>query len=273
VSVGLDARRAGEMLAKSSSGLAERALANALFYLGRIDEAGRWMDEMLDSARADGSAARLAHALYMHSVADTSVGRSVRGAALAGEAQAAANSSGSPTAKAQAGYALGLVLEATDPAESAALLRAAADTAAATGNRWIEAFALTEVWWLEARLGDARAALAGSATVIQSWYRGGDWANQWLSLRHVLGILHQLGDHRAAATLHGALTASGAAYALPFEPADAERLDAVVVDLRGELGPSEFASAVREGAAMPDPTLVAFVLDRIKVLTGADDRS
>ena len=273
VAVGLDARRAGETLATSTSGLAERALANALFYLGRIDDAGRWMDEMLDSARSDGSAARLAHALYMHSVADTSVGRSVRGAALAGEAQAAANSSGSPTAKAQAGYALGLVLEATDPAESAALLRAAADTAAATGNRWIEAFALTEVWWLEARLGDARAALAGSADVIQSWYRGGDWANQWLSLRHVLGILHQLGDHRAAATLHGALTASGAAYALPFEPADAERLDAVVVDLRGELGPHEFASAVREGAAMPDPTLVAFVLDRIKMLTGANDRS
>jgi len=43
----------------------------------------------------------------------------VAGAALAGEAQAAANASGSPTAKAQAGYALGLALEGTDPARTA----------------------------------------------------------------------------------------------------------------------------------------------------------
>ena len=73
-----------------SSGLAERTLGNALFYLGRVDEALAWMDQMVASAHASGSPARLAHALYMRSVAETSVGRTVRGAVLAGEAQAAA---------------------------------------------------------------------------------------------------------------------------------------------------------------------------------------
>jgi predicted ATPase/DNA-binding SARP family transcriptional activator len=267
VAVGHEALLAAKRLNVTSSGLAERALGNALFYLGRADEAIHWMQEMVASARDSGSPARLAHGLYMNSVAETSVGRSVRGATLAGEAQAAATASGSPTARAQATYALGLVLEGTDPEESLELLRSSADIAAAAGNRWIEAFARTEVWWLEARLGDPRAALAGSATVIESWYRGGDWANQWLSLRHVFGILHQLDDHRAAAILHGALTAAGAAYALPFEPADAERLDALVHELRTQLGPEAFASAVREGTAMPDAELVAFVLRRMTALT------
>jgi len=104
-------------------------------------------------------------------------------------------------------------------------------------------------------------------STVESWYHGGDWANQWLSLRHVFGILHQLDDHCGAAILHGALTAAGAAYALPFEPADAERLDALVSTLRTQLGPEMFASAVREGAAMPDAALVAFVLRRIAALT------
>jgi hypothetical protein len=267
VTVGRDAVGAAERLGVSTSGLAERSLANATFYLGRTEEALSWMAEMVASARDGGSPARLAHGLYMSSVAETSVGRSVRGAAMAGEAQAAAIQSGSPTAKAQSEYALGLALEGTDPTESIELLRAAAADAASVGNRWIQAFAETEVFWLAARSGNPQAALAGSAQVIDTWYHGGDWANLWLSLRHVFGILHQLGDHRAAAIVHGALTAAGAAYALPFEPADAERLDALVLELRAQLGPGQFASAVREGAAMPDADLVSFVLRRIAGLS------
>ena len=69
---------------------------------------------MIASA-ATGSPARLAHALYMRSVACTSLGDSVKGAQLAGEARAAADACGSPTAHAQARYALGLALESTDP--------------------------------------------------------------------------------------------------------------------------------------------------------------
>jgi predicted ATPase len=267
VTTAQDAVLAAERLGVTTSGLAERALANALFYRGRPDDAIDLMAKMVASARDGGSPARLAHALYMRSVAETSVGRSVPGAAMAGEAQAVASSCSSPTAKAQAMYALGLALEGTDASQSLELLRSSADVAAAAGNRWIESFARTEVWWLEARMGDPLAGLAGSAAVIENWYRGGDWASQWLSLRHVFGILYQLDDHRAAAILHGALTAAGAAYALPFEPADAERLDALVSTLRTQLGPEPFAVAVREGAAMPDADLVAFVLRRIAALT------
>ena len=84
--------------------------------------------------------------------------------------------------------------------------------------------------------------LRGFAEVIDLWYRGGDWANQWLSMRHVLGIFADLGAHRAAAVLHGALVAAGAAAALPFEPGDAEQLAAEANRARDVLGAAEFAS-------------------------------
>jgi predicted ATPase len=267
VEVGQRAVAAQEATGLESSGLAERALGNALFYLGRTDEALAWMDRMVASARTSGAAGRLAHALYMRSVAETSVGRTVRGAVLAGEAQAAAGASGSPTAMAQAAYALGLALEGTEPNESLRLLRHAADTGAGAGNRWVEAFAQTEVWWLEARMGDVRRALAGSGAVIDTWHRGGDWANLWLSLRHVFGILQQTGDHQAAAVLHGALSRAGAIYALPFEPSDAEHLAEVVEQIRRQLGPDAFDRATSDGAALTEPALVAYIQERIAALT------
>ena len=257
---------AAEQIGVECSGLAERALGNAWFYRGDALRASGWMDRMVASARS-GSPARLAHALYMRSVAFTSVGDSVKGAQLAGESRAAATTSGSPTAQAQALYALGLALESTSPIEATSHLQRAADVASDAGNRWIQAFALTEVLWLEAREGRPREALARYADVVDLWYRGGDWANQWLSLRHVFGILVQLRAHLGAATLHGALTAAGAAYALPFEAADAERITALVDDLREQLGAGAFASAVRRGATLSDGEIIDFVREQIHALS------
>jgi tetratricopeptide (TPR) repeat protein len=254
-------------LGVGTSGLAERSLGNSLFYQGDADAAQQWIDRMLDDAR-DGSPARLVHALYMRSVAYTSVGVPQRGAEFAEEALVLARRSGSPTALAQASYALGLALESSNETAAAALLTQAVEVAAGAGNRWVQAFAMTEVLWLEARQGSPRTALAGFSDVIDLWFRGGDWANQWLSLRHVFGILVQLHDHRAAATLHGALTAVGAAYALPFEASDAEHIAELVGRLRVHLGSADFAGAVRHGASMCDSEIIDFIQERITALTG-----
>ena len=251
----------------SDSGLPERTLGNALFYMERPREATQWMDKMLQSARRSGSNARIAHALYMRSVAQTSIGDGIRGAVLAGEAKAAADAADSPTAHAQADYALGLALENADPNEALFHLERASTVAAEAGNRWVEAFSLTEVHWLRARQGEHMMALIGYADVVDVWYRGGDWANQWLSLRRVLGILINLGAFEAAAVLHGALAAVGASHAMPFEPADAERLAENVEQLRSLLGPTAFADAVRKGAAMKDNEIVGFAKQQIAMLT------
>ena len=102
--------------------------------------------------------------------------------------------------------------------------------------------------------------------MVDLWCRGGDWANQWLSMRHVLGVFTDLGAHHAAAVLHGALVAAGAAAALPFEPADAQQLAAEADRAREVLGPAEFDAAVRRGAAMSDANTVAFVQSEIERL-------
>jgi hypothetical protein len=223
---------------------------------------------MIASARR-GSPARLAHALYMRSVAFTTVGDKARGAQFAANAGIAAAESGSPTAHAQALYAQGLARKSTHPQEASAELQRAADIARGAGNRWIQAFALTEVLWLEARQGHPREALARYIDVIDLWYRGGDWANQWLSLRHVFGILVQLRADLGAATLHGALAAAGSAYALPFEAADAQQINVLVDDLRGRLGPAAFASAVRRGSSLSDGEIIEFVRAQIRALAPA----
>ncbi len=256
---------AAERLGVGTSGLAERVLGNSWFYRGEAEIAQRWIDRMLDDA-GDGSPARLAHGRYMRSVACTSVGDPERGLALAEQALDAARRCASPTALAQAWYALGLSLAGSDPTAAAEHLQRSAEVAGTAGSRWVQAFALTEVLSLEARHGSSRSALARFADVIDMWFRGGDWANQWLSLRHVFGILVQLGDNTAAATLHGALAAMGAAYALPFEASDAERIDALVGELRAEMRPAEFATAVRRGASMSDGEIVEFVHSRIRAL-------
>jgi predicted ATPase len=255
-----------EATGADSSGLAERALANAWFYRGEVERAMEWTERMLRSARR-GSPARLAHALYMRSVACTDIGDHQQGRQAAAEAGAAALASGSPTAKAQASYALGHALASTAPTEAAAHLQDAADLAQKAGNRWIQAFALTEVLALQARQHHPQAALAQYADVIDLWYRGGDWANQWLSLRNVLGLLVQLRDYHGAAILHGALSSAGAASALPFGAVDAQRIAGLVDEIRQTLGPDTFAVTVRRGAAMTDGELIGFVRTQIRALS------
>jgi hypothetical protein len=48
------------------------------------------------------------------------------------------------------------------------------------------------------------------ADLSQSVISGGDWANQWLSLRYVFAIFETLEHNEVAATLHGALENAGA---------------------------------------------------------------
>ena len=267
ISTASEAVSAAERLQVPSCGLAERTLANAHFYLGNTAEGQRWMDLMIALARSSDHPARMAHALYMRSVAETTLGRPVRGAALAGESQAAAITCGAPTARAQSAYALGVSLEASEADAATVHLRQAVHFSIEGGNRWIEAFAGTAVLWAQARSGATLASLSGFAPVIEAWYRGGDWANQWLSLRYVANILQQVGDHESAAVVYGALSHAGTLTALPVGPAAATELQADVRVLRTALGADRFDEATSRGAQLPDSSLIAFVLSRISELT------
>ena len=83
------------------------------------------------------------------------------------------------------------------------------------------------------------------------------------ALRRVFGLLTQIGDHRAAALLYGALNPSGAMSALPVAPNDAHDGDALVGQLRAALGDDGFDIAVATGESLSEAELVQFVQARI----------
>ena len=265
------ALEAHRRLGVASCGLAERVLGNALFYRGDRVEAVSWMDRMVDAARASRVEGRVAHALYMRSVAQTSIGDPAGGATLAAEASAAAVRAGSGTAEAQALYATALAAAAGGGDHAVALLERAAEVAGVAGNRWLRAFAMTEAMWLTARRGDAHAALLGYGDVVETWYRGGDWANQWLSLRQLAGTLASVGRDEEAALILAAVDAAGATAALPFAPSDAQALRSIAEELGQRLGPDGAERARRDGRTMRDDRVVSTALGAIAAAVAPHD--
>ncbi|HEY3671857.1 MAG TPA: BTAD domain-containing putative transcriptional regulator, partial [Acidimicrobiia bacterium] len=193
-----------------TAGLAERALGNAFFFRLQQDDAIGLMQQMVDAARATGAPGILAHAYYMCSVAQTTIGNPDRAREFAALSSDAAIESGSPTALAQADYARAISVAADDPARARALFDRSAERGESVGNRWIRAFSLTESLWIRAQQGDPVGALAGYRDVIDTWFRGSDSANLLLSLRYVAAILASLERDEPAAVLYGALQAAGA---------------------------------------------------------------
>ena len=255
-----------ERLGVESCGLPERVLGNALFYQGRSEAAVEWITRMADVARTSGRTGRLAHALYMQSVARTSIGDQRGGALLAEEALFVSEATGSATAMSQAAYAAGLAAAHASPDEALRLLEESAQLADTVGNKWMRSFAMTEAMWLRARRGEFEEALTGYREVVGTWFRGGDWANQWLSLRHLAGILATTGRDEEAALLSGAVQAAGAAAALPFAPIDADELADLTQDLADRLGRDALAAAGRRGASMRADAAVALALATIDSL-------
>jgi hypothetical protein len=71
------------------------------------------------------------------------------------------------------------------------------------------------------------------------------------------------GDHNAAATLYGALSASGATSARPFAPGDPDDFPEAVEQVRAALGAERFSEAMQHGTRLSESALVTFVQQRI----------
>ena len=143
---------------------------------------------MVRAARASRDDAGLVHALYMTAVGLASAARSEESRSLAEEALSLAHRIQNPTAVASALYARAITLEPLDPGRAASMLEQAVEHGTSVGNRWIVAFARTELISVAARRGDLDNALELAGLVVDTWHRAGDWANQWLTLRHVAGV-------------------------------------------------------------------------------------
>jgi predicted ATPase/DNA-binding SARP family transcriptional activator len=264
-SLELAARRGTDTL-----GVAERALANAWVFRDESERGAAVIDQLVDGALESGDDARIAHACYMRSLSLTSAaGNAEAGTSYAERATRAAERCGSPTAQAQAAYATGLWQVSAQPQQGLERLQHSEMLARHVGNTWFELFARTETLWLRAFDGEPLEALAGFADVIVAWHRAGDWANQWLSLRHVLGICHLLGADELAVIVHGALERANAVHAFPFEPGAAARMVHVIDELRDRLGEDRFHAAEQTGRTTATSVLIDLIVSQLRFLTGA----
>ncbi len=250
-------------------GLAERALGNAWIFQGENDRGTAAVDRLVAGAEASGDEARIAHACYMRSLSETTSAGTNAGTVYAERAVRAAARCRNPTAEAQAAYATGIWLATTQPARAKEELQRSEALSSDVGNLWFELFARTETLWLRAFEGEPLEALSGFADVISAWHRAGDWANQWLSLRHVFGICYLLGADELAVTIHGALERAGAVDAFPFEPAAAVSLTRQVDELRGRLGEERFIAAGRQGRKATTPVVIELIVAQLRALTRA----
>jgi len=264
--------RSMELAARSGTdtlGVAERALGNAWVFRGDADRGAAVFERLLDGAVASGDDARIAHACYMRSLSLTSTGGAGLGRAYAERATSAAVRCGNPTARAQAAYASGIWLASSSPDQALEQLWRSESLAREVGNTWFELFARTETLWLRAFAGEPLAALRGFAEVIVAWHRAGDWANQWLSLRHVLGICHLLGADELAVIIHGALERADAVRAFPFEPAAAARLANVLDELRTRLGDHRFLVAEQVGRTAATSVVIELIVAQLQFVVEA----
>ena len=182
---------------------------------------------------------------------------------MAEEALSLAHRIHNPTALASALYARAITLETLDPGRAASMLEQAVEHGLSVANRWIVAFARTELISLAARRGDLDNALELAGLVIDTWHRAGDWANQWLSLRHVAGVFALRGEHEAAAVLRGALHVADADVALPIEASDLRRLAAILERLPDALGVDRLAELEAHGAGLSADGVVYYAQDAL----------
>jgi predicted ATPase/DNA-binding winged helix-turn-helix (wHTH) protein len=232
------------------SGLAERVIGNVLYAQGD-DEGGRATTQRLvEIAEASGDASRMAHAYYMHSVAHSSVSRFDASALLARQAQQCATESGSPTDMACALAAVGFATHG-DPGAALEAFREADRLALSVGNRWLSAFARTEACVLQFGAGEVAEACAGLADVIDTWFRFGEWAQQWLTMSRGVVALAGIDRTELACQVVGAIEQHATVAPTPVMASLRDQMMQTTESLRQTVGVDRYDDLRAAGATRP----------------------
>jgi predicted ATPase/DNA-binding winged helix-turn-helix (wHTH) protein len=254
VTLANQARAAETRNGVAPSGLVERVLANVLCDLGDVPAGLAQMDHQLALAEESGSDSRLAHACYMRAVASSSVGDDDLAFRLIARARDAGRRSGAATDLASASVAEGFATH-DDVAALEAFARADR-IARSAGNRWMSTFARTEASGLLMLTGRLDDACAGLAEVVDTWYRNGEWAQQWHTMSRCLVALHRIGRVELAAQVLGAIethtTMGGPPVMVTLRDLAFETRERV----SAELGAARAEEQRAVGAALPVATLV-----------------
>jgi predicted ATPase/DNA-binding winged helix-turn-helix (wHTH) protein len=240
------------------SGLVERVLANVLCDLGDVQTGLAEMDRQLELAEDSGNDSRLAHACYMRAVASSSTGDGDLAARLVVRARDAGRRSGAATDLASALVAEGFSTRDDDRALEA--FARADRVAGSAGNRWMSTFARTESSGLLVLQGRLDVACAGLADVVDTWYRAGEWAQQWHTMSRCLVALHRIGQVELAAQVLGAVEAHTTMGGPPVMTTLRDLAFETRERITAELGQDRTEEQRAVGAALP----VAMLVDRTR---------
>jgi predicted ATPase/DNA-binding SARP family transcriptional activator len=186
---------------------------------------------------------------------------------LAALAQAAAGTSGAPSALALAAWAMGEIAAITAPGQATEHLRRAVALATTVGSRLIAGLAEVSLAGLHARHGDAATALGYFQRVIPQWRQAGAWTPQWVTIRTLIDLLTRVGAYRDAATLYGAATS--ATTGAPPYGADADRMHKIAAQLRDSLTVAELRACTEQGKRLDSHQVTDLALDAIARATTA----
>jgi hypothetical protein len=184
-------------------------LADLALYEGDATASLSHYDSEMARARADEDPIRLVWTLFYVAICHAALRDDDGGVAPAEEAVQVADTTGNPTARSMARYALGLVLKKSAPDRAMALFDEAAGLAESVQNFWWHGIALMEAASTRAVHGDTASAARELIAVIDHWDRVGDWSQQWLNLRYVTRFLARVGADEDALALHRALVGAG----------------------------------------------------------------
>ncbi|MGI9659585.1 MAG: hypothetical protein ACR2OD_11800, partial [Gaiellaceae bacterium] len=121
----------------------------------------------------------------------------------------------------------------------------------AAGNRWMGAFARTELSALLLMSGSLSSALTGLAEAVDTWYRAGDWSQQWLTLARCVVALTAIDQDELAAQVIGAIEERAAMATPPVVASLRERTLEAAQELRARLGTERYDELHDLGASLP----------------------
>lgn len=240
------------------SGLTERVLANVLCTMGEYDLGLIEIARQLEIAERSGDDSQLAHALYMQSMASSWAGDFDEARRLIERTRRSARRTGALTDLASASIAEGFA--ARDDAAALDAFATADHLAGMASNRWMSAFARTEACGLLVHRGRLTEGCAGLAETVDTWYRAGEWAQQWHTLSRCLIALDRIGQHEVAAQVIGAIEAHFTLGAPPVMPTLRDLAFQSRAAIRVRLGADRFLEQQIVGASLP----VGVVVDRTR---------
>lgn len=174
-------------------------------YRGDYQSCIRDAETAVDAARAEGNDVLVALGLFNQSLAHAYLGDDDIAFGIASEVRRVADATGAPSAMAWADFLDGELLLDRSPAHARPLLERALARAREIRSSLTEGISLVSLTTLQARHGDATAAVPAFQDAIRHWQQRDDWTHQRVTLRNLVTLLERLELDEPAAVLLGVL--------------------------------------------------------------------